>query len=120
MYPFRQARLLEIRQRITECLYDPSDFQVWLGQWKDDGIVGKAGFNNLEPLMQFLGVKTGFDCVVLGDDKVYARNVIDDLSGLEVELPGWAQRYLKAITQSGQKYAEPVTVKDCLLALEKI
>ncbi|MBI5932273.1 MAG: hypothetical protein HY867_01090 [Chloroflexi bacterium] len=119
-HPLQQARLHEIRQRITECLYDPSDFQLWLEHGKDDGIIGKAGYNNLEPLIQFLGAKTGYDCIVFEDDKVYVRSAVDNSLGMEIELPGWAQRYIKALTQNGQKYMEPVTVKDCLLALESI
>jgi len=116
----RERRLAEIRKEINECVYESALFAEWLSNRDELGILGRAGVSNLEPLAQFMQSRTGYECEVLGDESLRVQSTIDKSLSQEMALPGWAIRYLKAVTQNGKKFGDSVTAKDCLSALKQI
>ena len=115
----RERQLAEIRKEINECLYESALFAEWLSNRDELGNLGKAGVSIFEPLAQFLQSKTGYECEVLGDTSVRVQSMAEKSLSQEIDLPGWAIRYLKTITQNGKKYGDSITAKDCLFAIEQ-
>lgn len=116
----REKKLAEMRNRIHNCIAEPVMFVNWLSNRNDREEIGKAGRSNLEPLTQFLQSSTGYECEVISNEKIRVSSILDKTLSQEVDLYGWATRYLKAITQNGIKYGDSVTAKDCLFALEQV
>ena len=108
----------EMRKKLLNLLYEPDQFTAWLRRHDEKEMVGKAGLSNLDPLARFLQVFTGYECDLLGNEKVYVRSTEGYFT--EINLVGWVVRYLKAITRNDQNYGDSVTAGECLAVLEKI
>jgi hypothetical protein len=109
----QQQEELARRNRIQDAITNPQLFGEWLKKFEPASEVGKRGRGNEEPLIKFLFEYTGLSCNILESKVLYVYSVTDTVS-----LPDWVIVYLNKITDTGRKYGDPVTAKDCLEALE--
>ena len=82
--------------------------------------MGQAGIPDKDPLVQFMELRTGCECMLVQEGKaLYARNEAFSVSTRPegANLPRWTSQYLSRLAADG--WGRRVTAGDCLAALDE-
>ena len=116
----QRSRRQQMENDIRTWTISPEAFTSWLRGFASDDIVGRAGIPDKDPLVRFMELRTGCECVLIQEGRaMYARNEVFSVSTRPegVNLPRWVSQYLTRLTADG--WGRRVIAGDCLAALDE-